>query len=313
MKTSTALITIIFSATILSGCQSTPSFDIVTTMFPQYDFVRSIVKDQMTVTLLLPPGAEVHDFEATSKDLIQIKQSKLFIYTSLEIDPWVGDDSLIGGEQTVVMDLSQSAQLSYSINPPLNLQTKNAITTTEEIHYWTDPIVAIQLIEKILEKIVLIDPVNSAFYTENANEYIDSITTTFTDFGSYLTTNNYQNSTIFFAGHNALSSFGTRHNLLINSLFENFIPDEDLTSAQLVGFVNEIKLFQVKYLFIEEVHYPKAALTIQTELAKDDYVLTLLELHGYHNLTNSDFLLGSTYLSIYQRNISNIKTSLEAL
>ncbi|MDR1575407.1 MAG: metal ABC transporter substrate-binding protein, partial [Treponema sp.] len=37
--------------------------NVVTTIFPPYDFVREIAGDRVNLTMLLPPGAESHSFE----------------------------------------------------------------------------------------------------------------------------------------------------------------------------------------------------------------------------------------------------------
>ena len=130
-------------------------------------------------------------------------------------------------------------------------------------------------------------------------------------FMAYLMDRSFLDSTIYFAGHNAMGLFGLRHQLDIHPLFSDFKPDEDLDSGQLIEFVNAIKDTGTHYLFVEAMVNPKAALTIQAELAKEDYELTLLELHSFHNLSTEDANNGITYIDIYKRNIANIKTALE--
>ncbi|MDO8509577.1 MAG: zinc ABC transporter substrate-binding protein, partial [bacterium] len=63
--------------------------NIVTTLFPTYDFVQQIGGDKVNVTLLLPPGMEPHAFEPTPRDIIEINDSKVFIYTGRYMEPWV--------------------------------------------------------------------------------------------------------------------------------------------------------------------------------------------------------------------------------
>ena len=42
---------------------------VVTTIFPQYDFARHIAGDRADVTMLLKPGEEVHSYEPTPQDI----------------------------------------------------------------------------------------------------------------------------------------------------------------------------------------------------------------------------------------------------
>ena len=64
---------------------------IVTTNFPAYDFARAVAGDKAEIKMLLKPGSEMHDFEPTPSDIIDIEKSNLFIYTGGESDEWVED------------------------------------------------------------------------------------------------------------------------------------------------------------------------------------------------------------------------------
>lgn len=64
---------------------------VVTTIFPQYDFVRQIAGDKVELKMLLKPGEETHSYEPTPQDIIAIQKSDLFIYVGGENDAWVED------------------------------------------------------------------------------------------------------------------------------------------------------------------------------------------------------------------------------
>jgi len=68
---------------------STASLQIVTTIFPQYDFVRQIAQDRVALTMLLSPGAESHGFEPTPRDIIAINNADLLVYVGGHGDVWV--------------------------------------------------------------------------------------------------------------------------------------------------------------------------------------------------------------------------------
>ncbi|MDO5131663.1 MAG: metal ABC transporter substrate-binding protein, partial [Eubacteriales bacterium] len=66
---------------------------VVTSIFPQYDFARHIAGDAADVYMLLKPGEEVHSYEPTPQDIRLIQGSDLFIYTGGENDVWI--DSIL--------------------------------------------------------------------------------------------------------------------------------------------------------------------------------------------------------------------------
>lgn len=323
MKKIAILSFILTFSILLTACTNPKKADIVTTMFPQYDFARQIVGDKMSVSLLIPPGAEIHDYEATSRDMVAIKEARLFIFTSYEIDTWIQDIEAMIGDETRYLNLSESYVLSEHEHDDEHTVMYPKLTLIEEeddhdhedeneIHYWTDPTTVIQLIEAILAQIIEIDPENGTYYAANAHEYIHEIEELHHEIHEFLMSETYHESTIYFAGHNALGAFAERYHLNIVSLFEGFKPDADLTSSELIQFVSQVKNAQATYLFIEELVQPKAALQIQTELAKENYTLLLLELHGYHNITKLQMEAGVTYRDLLEQNLEHLKLALNA-
>lgn len=297
MKKILLLMVSLASVFLLSSCQNTTnSQQVVVTMFPQYDIVRNIVGDKLDVSLITPIGTEVHGFEPTSKQLINIKKSKLFIFTSDEIDTWV------------------TASLTKDINS-LNLYESFSDITypntdaSDFSHYWTDPVIFSQLIDVILEQLVLIDVANEALYITNAQAYQNKILTLHDEMSAFLKNHD---GTVFFAGHNSMVNFSSRYQLNMVTLHEHFEPDADLTSTQLTSLVDQIKAADIHYLFIGELVSSKIGESIKTALGSN-YDITILELHSYHNLTLDDYNHQVTYYDLMLRNFNHLKLALGAL
>ena len=93
MKKIIAVILCVAAVFSFAGCAEKAAKDenkvqIVTTIFPLYDFARQVGGDKVQVTLLLPTGAEAHSYEPTPKDVIEIKESDIFIAQGGDADPW---------------------------------------------------------------------------------------------------------------------------------------------------------------------------------------------------------------------------------
>ena len=68
--------------------------NIVTTIFPEYDWVRQILGDKFSdanVTMLLDNGVDLHSYQPTVDDMVKIADCDLFIYVGGESDSWVED------------------------------------------------------------------------------------------------------------------------------------------------------------------------------------------------------------------------------
>lgn len=321
MKKFAAILLIIITGITLMSCQNDDEHpDIVTTMFTHYDLAKQIVGDKMSVEMLVPLGADIHDFEASSKDMIDIENAKLFLFTSLEIDTWIKDPSTIGGEQTIVLDMSKSYTVEDHEHEEISYQSKLGSVRIEddhdhdhddELHYWVDPTTVLQMIDYIYEHIIEIDPENQTIYLNNATQYKSEIESIHHEIYELLAHEPYIDSEVYFAGHNAMGAFAERYHMHIESLFSEFKPDDDLTSSEIINFSNLVKSSQVEYLFVEALIEPRAANAIKENLMlSDNYALTLLELHTYHNVNQEDWEAEVTYKDLLMRNFENIKIAL---
>ena len=61
---------------------------VVTTIFPQYDIVRSLAGDLVDLHMAISPGIDTHHYDPSVDDIILIKKCDLFIYTYEEMEPW---------------------------------------------------------------------------------------------------------------------------------------------------------------------------------------------------------------------------------
>jgi zinc transport system substrate-binding protein len=86
---------------LLLGCfsafaqESKGKMEVVTTLFPTYDFAKQIGQDKVNVSLLLPPGVVSHTFEPKPQDVVRINKADVFIYTGKYMEP-CADDLLKG-------------------------------------------------------------------------------------------------------------------------------------------------------------------------------------------------------------------------
>ena len=77
-----------------AGAKGNGKLQIVTTIFPEYDWVMNVLGDKASgadVTMLLDNGVDLHSFQPTAADIMKISSCDLFIYVGGESDEWVED------------------------------------------------------------------------------------------------------------------------------------------------------------------------------------------------------------------------------
>ena len=91
------LIIILVTALIFTGCsnetKTNEKLNIVTTIYPTYDWVKQIVGDSKNyeITLLGDNGIDLHSYQATSEDLVEISNADILIYVGGPNDNWIND------------------------------------------------------------------------------------------------------------------------------------------------------------------------------------------------------------------------------
>ncbi|PKK87171.1 MAG: hypothetical protein CVV63_01970 [Tenericutes bacterium HGW-Tenericutes-8] len=282
---------------LLSACQ-TKTYDIVVTMYPQYDMVKQIVGDkEISYTMLLAPGVEIHDFEPTSKQIGIIQSSKLFIYTSDELETWgntMTNKGVVANLETHIESVHEHAD-----------ETAHEDEETHDVHYWVSVHNQVDMAQAILALIVEIDPDNQTYYEANAQQMITALESVEAAF-SVLSTEPLK--PIYFIGHNVFSSLNEEFGLNIISLTDSYSPDSDPTSAQIGQMINDILASQSTHVYFDPFENDAVAKTIQSDLkSAHNYDIMLVPLHSMHNLSKAQFDAGLDLLDLWQENLNNIK------
>jgi zinc transport system substrate-binding protein len=289
---------------LLSACQ-TKTYDIVVTLYPQYDMVRAIVGDQdLTYTMILPPGVEAHDFEPTSKQVIQINQAKLFIYTSIELETWALD---ILDSDVIAVDLEALTEEIHDAAHPGETHDEDDHDHDHEhdVHYWVSVHTQVHMVEAVLQSIIQIDPDNEAIYTANAEVLKNQLKAIHT---AFLTIENPSSRPIYFIGHNVFSELNEEFDLNIISLTESFSPDADPTSAQIAQMIQAIRESGVNYVYYDPFESMSVANTIKNDLKTAyNYDIVLMPLHSMHNVSKDQFKAKTTLIELWTENLNNIK------
>ena len=74
-----------------TGESDSNKLSVVTTIFPEYDWVREILggkAESTDLTMLLDNGVDLHSYQPTADDIVKISDCDLFIYVGGESDGW---------------------------------------------------------------------------------------------------------------------------------------------------------------------------------------------------------------------------------
>lgn len=276
---------------------------VVTTLFPQYDFTKAIGKDKVEVRLLLPPGIEAHAYEPTPQDVVSIQKADLFIYTGENMEPWALKIlESVKSDKLIVVDGSQGITL-LDTHESEEAESDDHEEGAFDPHFWTNPLNAIIMVDTILEALIQADPSNAAFYTENARLYKEELKALDRQLEEGLS--ELKSRTIINGGHFAFGYFAQRYDLDHVSPYEGFSPDAEPTPQKIAEMIDLMNSMQIKTVFYQELIDPRVAGIIAEETGA-----TLSLLHGAHNVSKDELKSGVTYITIMKGNLERLKAGL---
>ena len=311
----------VFSIVSLTGCnknkENENKLTIVTTNFPSYDFVRAVVKDNKDVELkmLLKPGAESHDFEPTPQDIIDIKNSDLFIYTGGESDEWISDilDDIDTDKTKVIkmMDLvdvkEEEIVDGMEDEEHEEHEEEEEHHDEEEVEYdehvWTSPVNAIKIVNTLRDEVVSIDNDNKKVYEDSAKEYTDKLEKIDNEFKDIV--KNAKRKEIIFGDRFPLRYFVDEYNLKYYAAFPGCSAQTEASAKTISYLVDKVKEDKIPVIFHIELSNGKIAEAISKETGAK-----VLEFNTAHNISQKDFDAGVTYVDIMEENTKVLKEAL---
>ena len=278
---------------------------IVATNFPAYDFARAVAGDEAEVKMLLKPGAEMHDFEPTPQDVIDIKNSDLFVYVGGESDEWVS---------AILKDIDVSKTKTLKMVDAVSVVEEEAVEGMEaeeedeeakgdeveyDEHVWTSPKNAAKIVDAIAEKIAD----KSDRFKKNAADYVaklDELDAKFRD-----VVKNAKRKTIVFGDRFPLRYFVDEYDLKYFAAFPGCAEQTEASSKTISFLIDKVKTEEIPVVFKVELSSGKIADTIAKETGAK-----VVEFNAVHNVSAEDFAAGATYVSLMKKNVSALKEAL---
>lgn len=153
-------------ATALPG-QATDKFKVATTFTVIADMARNVAGDAAEVVSITKPGAEIHNYQPTPRDIIKAQDADLILWNGLNLELWF---------ERFFANLSDvpSATISDGVEP-IGIG-EGPYTGKPNPHAWMSPSDALIYVDNIAAAMAGYDPANADTYRTNAEVYKAAIT-----------------------------------------------------------------------------------------------------------------------------------------
>ena len=150
----------------LAALQAEAKFKVVTTFTVIQDIAQNVAGDVATVESITKPGAEIHEYEPTPKDIVKAQSADLILWNGLNLERWFERFFQNIKEKPAVVVTEGITPLSIYEGP-----YKDAPNP----HAWMSPSNALIYVENIKNAFVKYDPQNADTYQKNAATYAEKI------------------------------------------------------------------------------------------------------------------------------------------
>ena len=331
-KIITLMLVAVLAVFALSGCSTSKSGEdtkdkkikIVTTIFPEYDWVMQILgdkADKADVTMLLDKGVDLHSYQPSTADIAKISEADVFIYVGGESDEWVEDvlkeaknkKLKVINLMDVMGDKAKEEEVKEGMQPEEEEHAEEAKDGKEEEeveydeHVWLSLKNAKIFTKKIADILSEVDKADAKTYQANYESYakkLDDLDKKYADAVA-----SAKNKTLVFGDRFPFRYLVNDYGLDYYAAFVGCSAESE-ASFETVTFlakkIDELGLGNV--LTIEGKNHKIAKTVVDNTKNKDQKVLTM---DSMQSTTSKDVKDGATYLGIMEKNLEVLKEALK--
>ena len=291
----------------LSGCgkaEDSGDIDITCTVFPIYDWVRSIVGDTkgVNVRLLVKNGTDVHSFQPSFEDMATVKGSEAVVYIGGASDGWIGDSASEGAEKLSISEL-EGIRL-YSASDTTDSHThhegeEHSHTETFDEHLWLSISNAKVTCQEIYGLLCRLDGDNKEAYESNLSAYmskLDSLESAMAAIGEKA------DKPLVFADRFPFVYLLHDYHIPYRAAFSGCSTEVNSGFETQIDLIKLVRLMDSPCIFTIEGGDKHLAEAIANETGCRVYSLNSMQ-----SVKRSDIESGATYLEIMENNVKTLK------
>lgn len=320
-KITAVLLSILLMISALTGCGGAQNnhadIKVVATVFPIYDWVREIVKDDVDIKLdmLLDNGADLHSYQPSATDIVNISDCDVFIYVGGESDKWVSDviaqaknkDMIVLDLLDILGDKAKEEEVKEGMQNEEEKDKNDKDETEYDEHVWLSLKNASLFVTEIADALGKKDAQHADAFKTNAAAYTDKLTELDKQYQS--AADSAKTKTLLFGDRFPFRYLTDDYKLDYYAAFSGCSAETEASFETIVFLADKVDELGLKAIMQIESSDGSIAKTIRDNTkSKDQEILTL---DSMQSVTQKQLSDGETYLNIMQNNLEVLKKALE--
>lgn len=279
--------------------------EVYTSLYPLQYVTEQIGGDSITVHSILPPGADAHTYEPSSRELITIAKGDLFFYLGAGMEAYA---------ETVAQSLTSQDVKLVEIGEDTSLFIKDESDHDHDHghghdhhgdydpHIWLDPIRLAQVAEIIKNELIALNHNHKDRYEENYQVLVDQLTELDQSFQNVIS---HKKNKHILVSHAAYGYWEDRYGIKQISVHGLSSSDEP-SQRELTNIIQQTEEYHLKYILFE-----KNTSNRVSEIIRDEIGAEIEVIHNLEVLTEQDIEDDQDYLSIMQANFDTLDKVLD--
>jgi zinc transport system substrate-binding protein len=276
-------------ASVLRAGAPPAKLRVLATVLPLREFAAAVAGDRADVTLLLPTGAEVHNWQPRPGDIARLAGCDLLLFIGSGLEPWLPD---------LLKALPPGRVKTFEAAASLALPESGHL----DPHVWLDFELDVKIAGRIAAEFGRLDPAGASVYAANAAQLAARLAALDQSFRDGLA--GCRGKDLFLAGHSAFGYLARRYGLVQRALY-GLSPDAAPRPRDIMAAVDYCRKNGIRTVFSENSVPPDLARTLAREIGG-----RVLVLYAGHNLTRDEQDRGVGFFDLMEKNLANLRDGL---
>ncbi len=323
------LLVMVLCVGLLAGCGSTDSgvqqesgnekFNVVCTVFPEYDWVREVIGDNMEayeLTLLTENGVDLHSYQPTAKDIAKIGNCDLLLYVGGESDKWVRDalkettnkNMQVINLLEVLGDEAKEEEIVEGMESEEEHEGEEEGPEYDE-HVWLSLKNAKLFTKAICEALSKLDEEHSEDYQTNLSNYNEKLSALDKEYEAFVEAGDSGRKTVVFGDRFPFLYLMDDYDVDYYAAFPGCSAESEASFETITFLANKVDEFGLSKILVIDGSNQKIAQTIVSNTK--DKNQEILALDSLQSVTKQDIQSGTTYLKVMESNLEILKQALK--
>lgn len=301
----------------LTACKAktmdtTGKIKVAASIFPEYDWLINIagpLNDKIIPKLIVKNGVDIHSFQPSATDIVNISSADILIYVGGESDKWISDvlkdpqnkDMIVINLMEILKDNLKEEEIVEG------MQAEEEEDKAFDEHVWFSIENAKQTCTKIAEALSKLDPENSQMYKTRLATYISQLNLLDSKYKSTIANAKY--NTIIVCDRYPFAYLSDTYNFNYYAAFPGCSAETEASFETVTFLANKIDELNLHKVFILESSKDKLAKTI-IHSTKNHKLADIYMLDSMQSTTLANIMNGKTYIGAMEDNLKLLEKAL---